>query len=254
MDNLNTKQVIINLLTNNLITGRITTDPCGYKKELQIEMSFDEVMMGDDNVALLYDTDNETRAEFTGLFKIPLNLIEEAHFTDDFLELGELYGKYNVLLYIGKELDTEILITFDMKDNKKSPFVLDNEDALAYAYAEDSVKQLDYFIGKPVKVQLSAMSCFSTYDVENCSYGSPIYATLEINSLIYEFKIHDNIPCVTITDQENESIKLVLNAISYIRECNVGYSDKRIFIFEAEIGSISVMDKGYVFPIEREVK
>jgi hypothetical protein len=250
--NFDTKKVITHLLTNNLITGRITTDPCEYKKDIQVQVSFDDVMI-DKNVALLYDTENDTRAELTGLFKLPLDLIEEAHFVDDILHLDYLYGKYDVLLYLGEELDTEVLLTFNMKDSKKSPFVLDDEDELAYAYAVDSVQQLDYFVGKPVKINLSAMSCFSTYDVDGCTYSNPVYASLEINSLGYEFKVHDNIPCITITDQENENIKLVLNAISYIRECNVGDSDKRIFIFESEIGGITIMDKGYVYPCRREV-
>lgn len=254
MKNLDTKKVITHLLMNNLIVGRITTDPCNYKKELQIQMSFDDIIVGDKNIAMLYDTEDDTRAELSGLFKLPLDLIEEAHFTDDILGYEELYGKYHILVYLGKELDKEVLITFNLKDSKMSPFVLDNDEALEYAYASEAMSKLDYFVSKPVKINMSAMSCFSTYDTDNCTYANPLVLSMELKSFQYTSEVIDCIPCIKISDKENESVKLVLNAVGCVREVNIGDSaDKRIFHFETELGLVTVFDKGYVFPVKRVV-
>jgi hypothetical protein len=134
-----------------------------------------------------------------------------------------------------------------------SPYVLDNDEALEYAYATEAVNQLDYFLGKPVKMNLSGMSRFSAYDVDNCTYANPIFATMMIKSFQHEFKMIDGIPCVTITDIDNKNVQLVLNAIGCVRECNVEDSDKRIFHVDSEIGLVSIMDEGYVFPTKRAV-
>ena len=244
----NTKQVLINLLTNNLIEGRITTEPFyNSDDKIQFDSSFDEVTTTD-NIAFLYDTDKNTRAELTGMFKLPLNAIDEAHFTDDVCELGDLYGKYNILIYL--ESGSEILLTFRMKDANRTPFFLDNEDMLQFEYTGMALDQLDYFVDKPVKLNFSASSYSSTYDPDNCNYANPVFATMEIESFQCTYKKVENIPCVIITDKANESTRLVLNAIDHVAECNIGDSDKRIFSLSTEIGLVSVMDRGYVFARE----
>ena len=242
----NTKLVLINLLTNNLIEGRIITNPLNCNEEMQLSASFDETMMAD-NIALLYDTQQDTRAELTGMFKIPIDKIDEAHFTDDICKQSDLYGKYNILLYLG---DIEILLTFGMKDYNKIPFAIDNDDALQFAYVAEELHQLDYFLNKPVKLNLSRRSYLSTYDPDNCNYDDPVFASMNIESFQCTYEKIDNIPLVIITDKANENTRLALNAIDYIAECNIGDSDKRIFHLSTEIGSVTIMDKGYVFARE----
>lgn len=244
----NTKQVLINLLTKNLIEGRISTEPfCNSDNKIQFDSSFDDTMIAD-NIAFLYDTDKNTRAELTGMFKLPLNTIDEAHFTDDVCELGDLYGRYNILIYL--ESGSEILLTFRMKDANQTPFFLDSEDMLQFEYTEMALDQLDYFVDKPVKLNLSTMSYLSTYDPDNCNYADPVYATMEIESFQCTYEKIDNIPFMTITDKANENTRLTLRAISSVVESNVGDSDKRIFHLSTEIGMATIMDKGYVFARE----
>lgn len=240
------KKALENLLFNNLIKGRIQIHSYdGCKENIEVSMSFDDIIING-NTALFYDTEDNTRAELTGMITLPLSDIEEVHFTDDITGDNEIYGKYNILIILknGKE----VLLSFDMKDHADTPYVYDNDTALSYAYVADTVPQLNYFIDKPVKINLSCMSCFSTYDSDNCSYANPRYASLHIEAFHYEYKNIDGIHCITISDSKNGNINLTLNAIECVYECNIGAgkTDKKIFHFESEVGLITVMDKDYI--------
>lgn len=239
-----------NLVTNNKINGRITTNPFENSNEpMSTEMSFNDIMIKD-NIAIFIDDLNEDRAETMGAFKINMNQIKAVHIMEDALELDNLYGQYDALVLMGEDYN-EVLIAFNMNDENESPFILENEDALSYAYAKENIKELDYFRDKPVEIDISTTSYQSRYDADNDIYSNPIFASLEIISFDYATSVVDGIPCMTITDKNNKNVELTLNAITGVIKCNTIYEEpdnKRIYHAYTEIGLVTIKDKGYQYP------
>jgi hypothetical protein len=138
----NFKESFINLVKNNRINGRITTYPFNETEMMKSELSFSDIYYHD-GIATFFDDPEEDRAETAGCFKLDLSQIYEVHYMDDPLKLEGLYGKYDVLLYLGKDYDKEILITFSMNNMDETPFVIDQaeaeEEPLYFSYAKESI-------------------------------------------------------------------------------------------------------------------